>query len=109
MKNLPFLGTAYSDLKAFPEDARRKAGQQLNRVQQGLMPVDWKAMPLVGPGVVEIRIRGPAGAFRVLYVASIGDEVFVLHCFQKKSAQTSRRDIALASARYKANLNGAKP
>jgi phage-related protein len=109
VKKLLFLGTAYSDPKAFPEDARRKAGQQLNRVQHGLMPVDWKAMPLVGPGVLEIRVWGSAGTYRVLYVGSIGDEVFVLHCFQKKSAHTSRRDISLASARYKAYLNGAKP
>ncbi len=58
-------------------------------------------MRAVGPGVREIRIRVSAGAFRIIYVAAFTDFVAVLHCFQKKTEQTSLRDIALAKARLK--------
>jgi phage-related protein len=59
-------------------------------------------MSSVGPGVREIRIREPSGAFRVMYLATRPEAIYVLHCFQKKSQQTSRQDLALAKARLKA-------
>jgi phage-related protein len=55
----------------------------------------------IGPGVREIRVRDAAGAFRIIYIASFAETVFVLHVFQKKTQQTSRRDIALAQVRFK--------
>jgi phage-related protein len=55
----------------------------------------------IGPGVREIRVRDATGAFRVIYIASFAEAVFVLHAFQKKTQQTSKRDIALAQARFK--------
>ena len=58
-------------------------------------------MRSVGPGVKEIRIRDVTGAFRVIYLATLADAVHVLHCFQKKSEQTSNKDIQLARKRYK--------
>ena len=58
-------------------------------------------MPAIGNGAQEIRIRDAAGAFRIIYVAKFVDAVYVLHCFQKKTQQTSRADVDLASKRYK--------
>lgn len=58
-------------------------------------------MAAIGAGVREIRIREDSGAFRVLYVAKFEDAVFVLHCFQKKSQATSKRDVELAASRYR--------
>lgn len=58
-------------------------------------------MAAIGVGVREIRIREDSGAFRVLYVAKFEDAVFVLHCFQKKSQATSKRDVELAASRYR--------
>jgi phage-related protein len=77
------------------------AGFQLDRVQHGEEPSDWKPMRSVGPGAREIRVRSADGAFRVIYIASLGDAIYVLHCFQKKSQRTSKEDIALATRRYK--------
>jgi phage-related protein len=87
-------------LKAFPEAARRRAGRQLQLVQQGKDPVDWKPMPAVGAGVREIRVRDEQGIFRVFYVTKLLDTVFVLHCFQKKTQKTNQGDLDLASRRY---------
>lgn len=100
-KPVEFRGTALNDLRAFPAAARREAGYQLDRVQSGHEPGDWKSMQAIGAGVREIRIRGALGAFRVIYVAKFEEAVFVLHCFQKKSQRMTRDDIALATARYK--------
>jgi phage-related protein len=100
-KRLEFRGGALDDLRAFPRSARREAGHQLDLVQQGQDPDDWKPMSGIGRSVREIRIRDQAGAFRVIYVASFAEAVFVLHCFQKKSQKTRREDLALAQHRYK--------
>ncbi len=97
---LEFRGGALDDLRAFPRSARQEAGHQLDLVQQGQDPDDWKPMSSIGRGVREIRIRDEAGAFRVIYVASFAEAIFVLHCFQKKSQKTRREDLALARHRY---------
>ncbi|KIP99959.1 hypothetical protein RU07_17885 [Agrobacterium tumefaciens] len=101
MKDLVFLGDSLEQLRDFPEQARKEAGVQLHKVQQGIEPSDWKPMTSVGQGVREIRIRDEAGAFRVLYVTKIEDAVYVLHIFQKKTQQTAKRDLDLAAARLR--------
>ena len=58
-------------------------------------------MKTIGAGVKEIRIRDDTGAFRILYVAKFAEAVYVLHCFQKKTQQTSKPDLQLAQTRYK--------
>jgi phage-related protein len=88
-------------LRSFPKSIRRDAGYQIDQVQRGVEPDDWKTMTSIGSGVCEIRIQDDAGAFRVLYVARFADAVHVLHCFQKKSRKTSQRDIDLAKRRYR--------
>lgn len=100
-KAVVFRGSALDDLRAFPDAARRQAGFQLDLVQNGRDPDDWKPMTIIGAGVREIRVRDAAGAFRVIYMARFADAVFVLHCFEKTSQRTSRPDIELATRRYK--------
>ena len=58
-------------------------------------------MPSIGAGVKEIRILDQAGTFRVIWLAKLIDAVYVLHCFQKKTQETSQKDIKLARKRYK--------
>ena len=101
MKDLEFRGSSLSDLRDFPQAAMRDAGHQLDRVQHGLAPDDAKAMPTIGAGVMELRNWDEAGTFRVVYVAKFEEAVYVLHCFKKKTAQTSQPDIELARKRFK--------
>ena len=101
MKLIAFQGTSLDDLRAFPPEARREAGHQLDQVQRGLEPDDWKPMPSVGPGVREVRVRDEAGAFRVIYTATRPEAVYVLHAFQKKTQATAKRDLDLARARLR--------
>lgn len=79
--------------------AKREAGYQLERVQAGKEPADWKPMPSIGLGVNEIRVR-EGGAFRVIYLAKFQEAVYVLHAFQKKSRKTAKADIELARRRF---------
>ena len=97
-KPLSWLGSSLEDLRGFPADARRQAGYELGRVQQGLMPTDWKPMATVGPGVIEIRVHTLI-EHRVFYIAKFEEAVYVLHAFEKRSRQTPQRDIALAKKR----------
>jgi phage-related protein len=95
MKPLYFVGSVLEDLRAFPRAPRREAGYQLERVQLGLEPSDWKPMTSVASGVREIRIHDD-GQYRVIYVAKFDDAVYVLHAFQKKTQKTRTQDIEMA-------------
>ena len=68
-KPLHFRGSSHADLKAFPDEARRDAGGNLDPVQRGLEPENWKPMKTVGAAVNEIRVRDASGAYRVIYLA----------------------------------------
>lgn len=97
-KPLAWLGASLEDVRAFPEDARRAAGYQLGRVQQGLLPTDWKPMTTVGPGVIEIRVHTRV-EHRVFYVAKFEEAVYVLHAFEKRTRQAAPPNIELARKR----------
>jgi phage-related protein len=100
MKSLRFIGSSLDDIRDFPADARRQAGFELDAVQRGLEPSDWKPMASVGTGVREIRIH-VLNEWRVIYVAKLADAIYVLHAFQKKTQRTRREDIELARRRYR--------
>ncbi|QKJ87648.1 Addiction module toxin RelE [Paramixta manurensis] len=103
-KKLQFIDSSLDDLRAFPDGARQDMGYQLDRVQQGLEPIDWKPFSTIGPGVREIRVRNEDGTYRAIYIAKWADSIYVLHCFQKKTQITAKSDVQLATQRYKALL-----
>lgn len=72
-----------------------------SEVQKGNAPTNWKPMKTVGDGVREIRIRLENGAFRIIYLATLPKCVLVLHAFEKKTEQTSQKDIELARQRLR--------
>jgi phage-related protein len=99
-KPLLWLGSSRRDIRAFPPTARRVAGLQLLRVQQGMEPADWKSMTSVGSGVREIRVHTET-EHRVCYVARFAEGIYVLHAFEKRTQKTPARDIDLARTRYR--------
>ncbi|OGQ96696.1 MAG: hypothetical protein A2521_07520 [Deltaproteobacteria bacterium RIFOXYD12_FULL_57_12] len=108
MKLLRFLGDSLTCLREFPEDAKHDAGYQLDKVQRGEQPDDFKPMPSIGKGVEEIRVRDDSGTFRVIYTARLANAVYVLHAFQKKTQATAKRDIELAKKRFIELARGAQ-
>jgi phage-related protein len=101
MKLVEFLGSSRKDLCDMPATVRHAFGVELMAVQFGAEPRDWKPMPSVGAGVVEIRHRDENGAFRLIYVAKFKNTIYVLHAFHKKTQKTLKSDIDLAAKRYK--------
>jgi phage-related protein len=108
MKKIAFQGSSLDDLRKFAPSARNEAGYQLDKVQHGLMPDDFKPMPTIGKGVWELRIKDEAGQFRVIYIAKLKDALYVLHCFQKKTQKTSQKDLDISHQRLRELLQGLK-
>lgn len=96
-----FLGTSLEDLRSFPDNPRREAGYQINKLQREDVPDSWKPVTVIGHGVQEIRLRDVTGQFRVLFVAKFAEAVYILHCFCKKSRKISKSDLDLATNRYR--------
>jgi phage-related protein len=93
VKPLRFIGDSLECIRQFAEDARHDTGYQLERVQQGQQPTDFKPMPSVGNGVEELRVWDESGTYRVIYMARFAEAVYVLHAFQKKTRATRPRDV----------------
>ncbi len=45
-KGIIWVGSSLEDIKNFPKDAAKEIGYNLNLVQNGETPDDWKAMEL---------------------------------------------------------------
>jgi len=68
------------------------------------MPVA-RPMPVVAPGVSELRVKGEDGIFRVFYFTAGVKGVLVFHAFAKKTQRTSPLEIELAKKRLKELLD----
>ncbi|EER48238.1 hypothetical protein AM305_04143 [Actinobacillus minor NM305] len=101
-KPIHWVGSTLDDVREFPDNIKRELGFDLDLVQQGLLPRDFKAMQNLGSGVMEIRVRDISGAFRLVYVAKFTDAIYCLHSFQKKTQKTSPKDLEIIKARYAA-------
>lgn len=106
MKPVVFVGDSLKRLREFPEAARQDAGYQIDKVQRGQQPDDFRPMPSIGKGVEEIRIWEESGTYRVIYTARMPDAVYVLHAFRKKTQATARHDIEIARERLTQVMKG---
>lgn len=107
MRPIQWLGDSRERVRRFPQEARREIGYQLTLVQEGHSPGDWKPIPTVGAGVVEIRVHAE-GEYRVFYVTKFEDAVYVLHVFAKKTRKASSLDVELGKKRYRELLERQK-
>jgi phage-related protein len=70
-----------------------------------------KPMHGMGSGIFEIALGFRGGAFRVVYAVQLGEEIWVVDAFQKKSTQgikTPQREIELIKDRL-SRLKGILP
>jgi phage-related protein len=98
---LNFWVTRWIGFVLFPKARDATPASNLNGFSAVSIQTTGKPMKSVGPGVREIRVRDAAGAFRVIYIATWADAVYVLHAFQKKTQQTSKRDLMIAETRFR--------
>ena len=104
LRPLVWLGTSLRNLRAFPDEAKKTIGDELQLIQFGGMPKDAKPFKGVGSGVFEIALRHDGEAYRTVLAVQLGRNIYVLHAFQKKSKKgiaTPKPDVDLIKQRYK--------
>ena len=94
-------GDSLDVIRTFPAGVRIYLGADLRRLQLGEMPLDSRPMKSIGKRVYELRQQDARGWYRLVYLAKIGDTVYVLHCFEKHSRKTPQRDLEIAKARLR--------
>ena len=85
MKKLTWLADSRSNVKAFPASVQDDIGYALYVAQLGEMSMKAKPLHGLGAGVMEIAAHDASGTFRAVYTVSIGESIYVVHAFQKKS------------------------
>lgn len=94
---LHFEGDSLEVLSSFPDEIKRAFGFSLRQLQIGRQPTSvTRSMASIGPGVFELKEADERTWYRTIYLSKIGNVIHVLHCFEKVSRKTDRRDIAIA-------------
>ena len=102
-KPIIWIGSSRKDLRLFPKQVRIDIGKALYAAQNG--ETDPAAKPLrgfSGTSVMEIVERYETDAYRAVYTAKLGETIYVLHAFQKKSKRgvaTPKRELDLVRRR----------
>ena len=95
-----------------PEAVQDVFGYALHLAQSGSKHPDAKPLQgFGGAGVLEVVESWRGNAYRAVYTLKIAGSIYVLHCFQKKSAkgsETPKPDIELIRDRLKFVLNQTK-
>ena len=93
-------GDSREVLAGFPEEARGSLGFALYELQLGRRPaLGRRRMESIGVGVYELKDGDEKTWYRVVYLSKVGNVIYVLHCFEKQSRKTARRDLEIATAR----------
>jgi phage-related protein len=93
-------GSSNQEIRGWPEDVRQNIGAELQRLEDREKPLDSRSMGSSLPGVSELRDEDGSFWYRLLYWPRSG-WIYVLHCFKKKTNQTSKADMELAKERMK--------
>lgn len=104
MKEVVWVGSTLEDLCEFPEDVQDEIGYALYQAQLGLKARNAKPLAGIGSGIMEIVSDYDKNTYRAVYATKIGEVIYVLHSFQKKSTKgisTPQKDINLIEQRLK--------
>ena len=86
----------------FPEAAQDEIFDALSLAAEGQKSALAKPMKGFGAGVFEIALRHRGDAFRTIYALHLGEAIWVIHAFQKKSKSgisTPRHEIETIRSR----------
>jgi phage-related protein len=102
LREIAWVGDSKERLKEFPKPVQKRIGDALFVVQVGDTPNSAKPLKGVGSGVFEIV--QPFATYRAVYAVKLGERIYVLHAFQKKSKRgikTPQQEIDLIQRRFK--------
>jgi len=98
--NIAWEGNSKEVLSEFPDEVKATLGFSLRQIQNGRQPrCDHRSMPSVGKGVWELKEGDARTWYRVIYLTRINNVIHVLHCFEKDSRKTDKRDLETAKSR----------
>jgi phage-related protein len=109
VKPIDFHARALEFIRVQAASIRRHIGEALRDLQKGVnlgMPLS-RPIPIIAPGVHELRVRGEGTTVRIFYYVRKADAIIVFYAFQKKSQKTPSREIDLARQRLQEVLNEA--
>jgi phage-related protein len=101
---ISWIKAARKDFEDFPMPVQTDALYTLTVAAEGRMTENVKPLKGFDNGVMEIVLRHRGDAFRVVYAIQIGEDLWVIHAFQKKSKQgikTPKHEIDLVHERLK--------
>ena len=99
---LHFEGDSLEVLSGFPDEVKRALGFSLRQLQIGREQTSQtRSMSSIGSGVYELKEADERAWYRAIYLSKVGNKIYVLHCFEKESRKTGRRDIEIAVQRLK--------
>lgn len=104
LRDVVWMGDCKKRLQEFPKEVQRSMGGALMMAQFGGTADHVKPFKGVGSGVFEIVESYQKNAYRMIYAVQIGEKLYVLHAFQKKSKsgiKTPKQDVDLVKQRYK--------
>ena len=99
-----WVSAARKEFESFPKGAQSICLAALTIAAEGSKADIAKPLKGLGSGVMEIALPYRGNAFRVVYAVQLGEDVWVVHAFQKKSTQgikTPKHEIDLISERMK--------
>ena len=104
LKPIVWIGSSKDDVSELPTEVKLVFGHALYLAQIGRKHPDAKPPTGIGGGVLEVVEDFNKNTYRAVYKVQLGDVVYVLHVFQKKSKSgkaTPKADIDLIKSRLK--------
>ncbi len=102
LRQITWIGSSLNDLKSLPKSVQKEFGFSLHQVQEGKTPYNAKHLKGLGSGIIEIISDYNKNTYRAIYAVKLGDDIYVLHVFKKKSKtgiKTPQQDISLIEKR----------
>ena len=101
---ISWVKAARKEFETFPEKVRTEGLRALTLAAEGAKADSAKPLHGLGSGIFEIVLNDRSGTYRVVYAVQIGDDLWVVHAFQKKSkkgVKTPQQEIDLVRDRLK--------
>jgi phage-related protein len=104
LRKISWVKAAQKDFEKFPREAQERMADAIALAARGAKADIAKPMRGLGAGVMEIALPYRGDAYRVIYAVQIGDDLWVVHAFQKKSNKgiaTPQKEVELIQSRLK--------
>lgn len=99
LAKIAWEGDSKKVISGFPKAVKEDLGFALLQLQEGKIPPNIRPMKSIGASVFEIKEADERAWYRVIYLSKVADTIHVLHCFEKESAKTSKKDLETAKIR----------